>query len=278
MGTDENLIRYYSARAPEYEEIYERPERQRDLVRLRRILTDLTSCERVLELACGTGFWTRVMARSASAVHAVDASYESVEIARGNQFRRQVVQPYSNYLAGRVHKDWNKGNTSLGGMLTSTHRWIDDPALAFLPRDALTGGVDFVQYFANRSWTLQAKGVVSQVTGDPEAILDLQTNPVHYFQRPDAHIQSMLAQERCRIGHGDGQCDERCGDKTDASSESCLGDAQDENGRYRRYPKERCVVRKHRVNIAEKGQSGRVAEWQGGKVGISTLRLAAFFT
>jgi demethylmenaquinone methyltransferase/2-methoxy-6-polyprenyl-1,4-benzoquinol methylase len=82
VSTDEELIRYYSARAPEYEEIYERPERQRDLVRLRRILTDLTSGERVLELACGTGFWTRVMAKSATAVHAVDASYESVEIAR----------------------------------------------------------------------------------------------------------------------------------------------------------------------------------------------------
>ena len=104
--------------------------------------------------------------------------------------RGQVVEPYTNYLAGRVHKDWNKGNTSLGGMVTSTRRWIDDPALAFLPTNAVTGGVDFVQYFANRSWLLQTKGVFSQVRGDPEAILDLQTNAVHYFQRPDAsHLE-----------------------------------------------------------------------------------------
>ena len=91
---------------------------------------------------------------------------------------------------GRVQKDWSKGNTSLGGMVTSTRRWIDDPALAFLPTNAFTGGVDFVQYFANRSWALQAKGVFSQVTGDPESILDLQTSAVHYFQRPDAtHLE-----------------------------------------------------------------------------------------
>ena len=60
-------------------------------------------------------------------------SKETVGIASGGQSRGQVVEPYTNYLAGRVHKDWNKGNTSLGGMVTSTRRWIDDPALAFLP-------------------------------------------------------------------------------------------------------------------------------------------------
>jgi hypothetical protein len=113
-------------------------------------------------------------------------SKETVEIARGDRVRGQVVEPYTNYLAGRVHKDWNKGNTSLGGMVTSTRRWNDDPVLAFLPTNALTGGVDFAQHFASRSWVLQAKGVFSQVTGEPEAILDLQTNAVHYFQRPDA--------------------------------------------------------------------------------------------
>ena len=82
MSTEEDLIRYYSARAPEYEEIYEKAERQRDLGRLRRALTELTTGERVLELACGTGYWTRVMARSATEVHAVDASRESIEVAR----------------------------------------------------------------------------------------------------------------------------------------------------------------------------------------------------
>jgi hypothetical protein len=118
------------------------------------------------------------------------ASKETVRIARGERQRSQVVEPYTNYFAARVQKDWAKGNTSLGGMLTSTHRWIDDPALAFLPANAVTGGVDFVQYLANRSWVLEAKGVFSQVTGDPEAITELQTSPVHYFQRPDAtHLE-----------------------------------------------------------------------------------------
>lgn len=115
---------------------------------------------------------------------------ETVTIAREGQERSQVVEPYTNYLAGRVQKDWNQGNTILGGMVTSTHRWISDPALLFLPEDAVSGGLDFSQYFANRSWVVQGKGVFSHVSGDPESILELQTGAVHYFQRPDApHLQ-----------------------------------------------------------------------------------------
>jgi len=83
VRTDNNLIRYYSARAAEYEEIYRRPERQHDLARLRRVVTRLCASERVIELACGTGYWTRVMAKPATEVHAVDASRESIEVARG---------------------------------------------------------------------------------------------------------------------------------------------------------------------------------------------------
>ena len=130
------------------------------------------------------------------------ASKETVQIAHDGHQRSQVVEPYTNYFAGRVQKDWGKGNTTLGGMLTSTHRWIDDPALAFLPRTATTAGLDFVHFFANRAWALAAKGAFSQVTGDPEAMLELQTNPVHYFQRPDADYLDVDPTATSLSGHG----------------------------------------------------------------------------
>ena len=111
---------------------------------------------------------------------------ETVSVTSPLGQRDVVVEPFGSYTAARLHKDWDKGNTSLGGMLTSTHRWVGDSALAFLPTQATTGGIDFTRYFANRSWVLEANGVVSHVTGDPAAILALQTNAVHYYQRPDA--------------------------------------------------------------------------------------------
>jgi hypothetical protein len=49
---------------------------------------------------------------------------------------------------------------------------------------------------------LQAKGVFSQVTGDPKAILELQTGPVHYFQRPDATYLEVDPTATSLSGHG----------------------------------------------------------------------------
>ena len=99
-------------------------------------------------------------------------------------------------------KDWDKGNTILGGMLTSTHRWISEPALEFLPTHAWTGGLDFARSFANRAWLLTANGLFSRVEGSPEAIRDLQTNPVHYYQRPDAHHLGVDGRATSLSGNG----------------------------------------------------------------------------
>ena len=88
-------------------------------------------------------------------------------------------------------------------MLTSTHRWADDAALAsFLPTQATTGGIDFTRYFADRAWVLEASGVASHVTGDPAAILALQTNAVHYYQRPDASHLGVDPNATSLSGHG----------------------------------------------------------------------------
>jgi len=116
--------------------------------------------------------------------------------------RDVVVEPFGSYTVGRVHKDWDKGNTSLGGMVTSTHRWVSAPHLAFLPTQATTGGIDFARYFANRSWVLEASGAFSRVNGDQAAIMALQRNAVHYYQRPDAGHLGVDPARTSLAGHG----------------------------------------------------------------------------
>ncbi len=113
-----------------------------------------------------------------------------------------VVEPFGSYTVGRVQKDFDKGNTILGGMVTSTHRWINDPALAFLPTQAWSGGLDFTRYFADRAWVLETTGVFSRVSGDRAAIGALQTSPVHYYQRPDATHLGVDATATSLSGHG----------------------------------------------------------------------------
>ena len=82
METMDNLPAYYAKRAAEYERIYAKPERQADLAGLRERFSRLFAGRRVLELACGTGYWTEVIAEAAAQVTALDLNEEVLAIAR----------------------------------------------------------------------------------------------------------------------------------------------------------------------------------------------------
>ena len=86
-------VAYYRARAPEYDEWFERrgrydrgPEWNRlwfaEVETLRREVEALPRCETALEVACGTGNWTGRLCAVAGHVTAVDASPEVIEINR----------------------------------------------------------------------------------------------------------------------------------------------------------------------------------------------------
>jgi ubiquinone/menaquinone biosynthesis C-methylase UbiE len=81
---------YYARRAAEYEKIYDKPERQADLARLRAELPPLFEGERMLEIACGTGYWTPLIAAQAKSVLAIDAVEDVLAIARSKDY------PHSN--------------------------------------------------------------------------------------------------------------------------------------------------------------------------------------
>jgi 2-polyprenyl-3-methyl-5-hydroxy-6-metoxy-1,4-benzoquinol methylase len=82
VTTPPELAGYYAARAAEYEMVYAKPERQRDLAAVRRVVADYFECRRVLEVACGTGYWTSQLALKAASVVATDVGAEVLEIAR----------------------------------------------------------------------------------------------------------------------------------------------------------------------------------------------------
>lgn len=83
---------YYRSRAPEYEQIYYRenaPRREEiddEAVRLRI----LAAGKRVLEFACGTGYWTSILAETADQITAIDASPEMLDEARKKSYRAPV--------------------------------------------------------------------------------------------------------------------------------------------------------------------------------------------
>lgn len=92
MPDEASLREYYARRAAEYERIYDRPERQADLARLRAELPPLFDGAAALEIACGTGYWTPLIAARAASVVAVDASEEVLAIARAKSYPRANVR------------------------------------------------------------------------------------------------------------------------------------------------------------------------------------------
>jgi hypothetical protein len=97
-----------------------------------------------------------------------------------------AVEPLTNFLVSRIQKITNKGNTQFGAMFTSTNRFIADSNLYYLNRNAYTAGIDLLQYTKDREYYLDFKGVASYINGKEDAMVSLQQNAVHYYQRPDA--------------------------------------------------------------------------------------------
>ena len=83
---------YYRRRAGEYEAFYAWPERQVDLARLRERIPARLASRRVLEVACGTGYWTVLVARSAARMVATDVGDEPMRIAQGKDYAGREVR------------------------------------------------------------------------------------------------------------------------------------------------------------------------------------------
>jgi hypothetical protein len=116
-------------------------------------------------------------------------SRERAEISNGENNYFETVEPTTNYFLSRVKKDFNEGETVLGGMLTATNRNIQSENLNYLHDQAYTGGIDFSHRWKDKTYSMDFKGYFSHVKGNSESILNTQRSSARYFQRPDvSHI------------------------------------------------------------------------------------------
>jgi demethylmenaquinone methyltransferase/2-methoxy-6-polyprenyl-1,4-benzoquinol methylase len=76
----EEQIEYYRARAGEYDETI--ADYTESFTPAKSMLEELGKFDEILELACGTGFWTEELLKMGNFVTAVDAASEMLEIAR----------------------------------------------------------------------------------------------------------------------------------------------------------------------------------------------------
>jgi ubiquinone/menaquinone biosynthesis C-methylase UbiE len=91
LATSEDPMKaYYAARAAYYDDVYAKPERREDIAFLRGYLPKAFAGRSVLEVACGTGYWTQFIAPAAAAMTATDATAEPLEIAKGRPGTQSV--------------------------------------------------------------------------------------------------------------------------------------------------------------------------------------------
>lgn len=90
MNSD--MILYYKDRAKEYEKIYNKPERQNDLNESKKILQQIFFDKEVLEIACGTGYWTERIATTAKEILATDINDSVIEIAKSKTYPHSKIK------------------------------------------------------------------------------------------------------------------------------------------------------------------------------------------
>ena len=91
-ATPASMVAYYARRAAVYERVYLKPERQADLRLMEAWLRGRFTGRRVLEIACGTGWWTAHGAAGAAHWRATDLNPETMDIAQAKPMPAGTVQ------------------------------------------------------------------------------------------------------------------------------------------------------------------------------------------
>ncbi len=127
---------------------------------------------------------------------------EIKDSASGNTIRHDLVEPLTNFFIGRVQRDFKDGNTLLGGIFTSTNRDVDANLGSFMHKSAYSGGIDFTQYFKEKSWSFNLNTAFSQVNGTKDVITETQLSSARYYQRPDKNYAEFDPDRTSLFGSG----------------------------------------------------------------------------
>jgi hypothetical protein len=119
-------------------------------------------------------------------IHSIASVEHATLSTQGAGKTNFTAEPLTNYLVARLQKDINQSNTMIGGIFTSTNRFIKDDYLKYLNREAYTGGFDLLHYWKDKEYYIDSKFTGSLIKGETDAITELQKASARYYQRPDA--------------------------------------------------------------------------------------------
>lgn len=147
-----DLVKYYSLRAEHYDEKFHRdePVRMAEQADMISDMQTLFAGKRILEIASGTGFWTQALAETAAHITALDASDESLAVARSKGIPADKV----SFVKGDAISFNNIAGTFNGVVM---NYWI-----SHLPKNILPGHIERVLELLEPGSVIFAAGDVYQ--------------------------------------------------------------------------------------------------------------------
>ena len=124
---------------------------------------------------------------------------ETAQLSSGIDRWSQSVEPLTNFTVVQAKREW-RDQSSLGFAVTNTARRLNGD-VSFLPSNATTGGMNWDWRMKDPRYSVTGYWAGSSVRGSAEAIDELQTSAVHYFQRPDAGHLTYDASRTSLNGH-----------------------------------------------------------------------------
>jgi SAM-dependent methyltransferase len=76
------VAEYYAKMAEQYDAVYDKPEREDDLDEICDEVAEAVAGHIVLEVGCGTGFWTEIASESALSIVATDINQNLIDLAQ----------------------------------------------------------------------------------------------------------------------------------------------------------------------------------------------------
>lgn len=147
------LVEYYTRRAPEYELMWLRndPVRLGEQAAMASALEACCHARRVLEVACGTGYWTRFAAATAAEVIALDLSPKMLAFARSKSLARVTFVAGDAYDLANLPGPFTAGLANfwfshipkrrIDEFLDGFHRQLSSGARVFIADNVLVPGV-----------------------------------------------------------------------------------------------------------------------------------------
>lgn len=147
------MVKYYRDRAKEYEEIYEwrDPHRQEEQDLMEKTLKEVFKDRRVLDIGCGTGYWTQRISDTAENIVGIDINETVLEIARRKEYgcptEYKVMDAYdmdfsekftgtlATFMLSHVPRE------DISSWLEHVHRFLEPGAMVFIADNTYIEGI-----------------------------------------------------------------------------------------------------------------------------------------